>query len=87
MRLRRAVVVLGVAVLLVGVLEERSFPPLPPAPIHTSDERKGLLPEDFLWMQRHERQSRECRGQQYVAHCCADARTDLTCIEFDLKGR
>lgn len=42
--------------------------------------------EDMSWYRRHERQSAECRGQQYVAQCCTDARTDLTCIEVHLKG-
>ena len=41
--------------------------------------------EDTAWYLRHERQSAQCRGQQYVAACCEDARTDLTCIDAELK--
>lgn len=41
--------------------------------------------DEIVYWKRHERQSRDCRGQQYVAHCCEDARTDLTCIDGEIK--
>jgi hypothetical protein len=42
--------------------------------------------DDLAYWRRHERNSAECRGQQYIAQCCTDARTDLTCIYADIKG-
>jgi hypothetical protein len=47
----------------------------------------AFLPlEEVAYWKRHERNSAECRGQQYIAQCCSDARTDLTCIYADIKG-
>ena len=40
---------------------------------------------DAAWHRRHEANSAQCRGQQYVAVCCEHARTDLTCIDANLR--
>lgn len=78
--------VLGLCIILVGALEGRSSSQ-PPAPFRVTDERKDLLPEDYLWYRRHERASTQCRGQQYVSQCCEDARTETTCVYATLKGK
>ena len=44
------------------------------------------IDHDAAWHRRHESHSAQCRGQQYVAVCCEDARTDVTCIDANLKG-
>lgn len=50
-------------------------------------ESTPAMADDYAgWLLRHERNSRACRGQQYVAQCCTDARTDLTCIDANLEG-
>lgn len=56
------------------------------APLVLSLERAPSIDQDAAWHRRHERQSADCRGQQYIAQCCEDARTDLTCITAELKG-
>ena len=81
-----ALLVLALALLLVGALD-RSSPEVTAALVRAADERKAVLPEDYAWYRRHERQSRACRGQQYVAQCCEDARSDLTCINVSQQER
>jgi len=78
-----AATVLAGSLLLVGALD-RSSPEVTAAMVRASDERKAVLPEDYAWYRRHERQSRACRGQQYISQCCEHAREDVTCL--DLKG-
>ena len=41
--------------------------------------------QDAAWHRRHEANSAQCRGQQYLAQCCEAARTDVTCIDADLR--
>ena len=55
-------------------------------PFVLSLERPVAADHDAAWHRRHEANSAACRGQQYVAVCCEDARTDLTCISAELKG-
>lgn len=45
------------------------------------------LAEDMSWYRRHERQSAECRGHQYIAQCCENARTDISCIDAEIKEK
>jgi len=68
---------LAVALLLVGALD-RNSPEVTAAMVRAADERKAVLPEDYAWYRRHERQSRACRGQQYISQCCEHAREDVT---------
>ena len=68
---------LAVALLLVGALD-RNSPEVTAAMVRATDERKAVLPEDYAWYRRHERQSRACRGQQYISQCCEHAREDVT---------
>lgn len=45
--------------------------------------RKELPPEEYAYWRRHERNSRLCRGQDYVEMCCTDGRPDLTCLTHE----
>ena len=56
-----------------------------PAVLSLERDPVAVLDDDNAWYRRHERNSRECRGQQYIAVCCEHARTDLTCIDANLK--
>ena len=66
-------------VLLVGVVD-RQTPLLLEEAIRSADERRALPPEEIAYWRRHERNQALCRGQTYVAHCCEDAREDVTCL-------
>jgi hypothetical protein len=80
---KNALLVLALALLLAG-LWDRNSPEVNAALVQEASERKAVLPEDYAWYRRHERQSRACRGQQYISQCCEHAREDVTCL--DLKG-
>jgi hypothetical protein len=54
-------------------------------PFVLSLDRPVAADQDAAWHRRHEANSAQCRGQQYVAQCCEHARTDLTCISADFS--
>ena len=82
-RLYLALGVIALALLLVGAVD-RASPPVLPEHIRDADQRKEMRPEDLIeisYWYRHERNSRLCRGQNYVWQCCSFAKDhgDLTC--------
>jgi hypothetical protein len=74
---RDAFCLVALAALVVIVLYEGSL----------AQEREKLRQDADAWYRRHERQSAACPGQQYLAQCCENARTDLTCIDGEIRWK
>ena len=77
-------------VLLVGVLDRQSLPPLEAA-VQDATRRKEVAPEvlaDIAYWRRHEENRAKCRGQRYVYSCCNDSwdAGDLTCVSMEQKN-